>query len=430
MTKSLSKDDGEAPRVVPIAAARKQRRRPAHVELPEWLAGAIDDERGRIVPNLANAALALRMAPELKDVFRYDELQRVVIVDKALPVVEAAEPRTGGSLPRPLSDADVSQVQEWLQHMGLPKIGRDTTHQAVTLRAQERPFHPVRDYLNGLRWDAKLRLDSWLTRYMGATATPYTKTIGRLFLIATVARIYEPGCKMDYVSVFEGPQGAGKSRACAALAGDWFSDSLPDVTRDQAAAQHLRGKWIIEISELSALGRAEAEALKSFISRPTERYRPPYGREEVVEPRCCVFIGSTNRSTYLGDDTGGRRFWPIKVGAIDVAALGADRDQLFAEAVAAYRAGAPWWPDADFERDYIRAEQEERFETDAWESEIATFVAGRARVQVSEVARDALGIIAAKVGTAEQRRISRVLARLGWVAIRDWAGRAYVPPKP
>jgi predicted P-loop ATPase len=200
------------------------------------------------------------------------------------------------------------------------------------------------------------------------------------------------------------------------------------VTHDKDVVQHLRGKWIIEISELSALSRAEAEALKSFISRPVERYRPPYGRVEVVEPRQCVFIGTTNRSTYLGDDTSGRRFWPVKVGRVDVDALAADRDQLFAEAVADYRAGERWWPNERFERDHIRKEQEARFETDAWEPAIERFLACRSRAQVSEIACEALGIVAAKIGTAEQRRISRILTRLGWASGRDWRGRFYFSP--
>jgi predicted P-loop ATPase len=244
-----------------------------------------------------NAALALRSAPELKSAFRFDELQRLVIVDKPLPLADGAEPRNIGPPPRPLVDADVSQIQEWLQSQGLPKIGREITGQAIALRAQERSFHPVRDYLDSLKWDGGNRLGSWLTRYMGTNQSPYSKAIGRMFVIAAVARVYEPGCKGDCVVVFEGSQGAGKSRACAALGEKWFSDSLPDVTREKDAAQHLRGKWIIEISELSALGRAEAEALKSFISRRTERYRPPYGREEVIEPRQCIFVGTTNRAT-------------------------------------------------------------------------------------------------------------------------------------
>jgi predicted P-loop ATPase len=430
LTTSSPSDVDAAARVVSIAAAKKPKRRSAHAEEPEWLRGAISDERGRLLPNLANVALALRRAPELADAFSFDELERRVIVNADLPLAKGAEARAGPAPPRPLSDADVSQVQEFLQHAGLPKASRETTHQAIALRAQERGFHPVRAYLDGLVWDRRPRLDGWLARYIGAEKTLYASTIGRLFMVAAVARIYSPGAKADYVVVFEGPQGAGKSRACEALGAPWFSDALPDVTRDKDAAQHLRGKWIIELSELSALSRSEAEALKSFISRPVERYRPPYGREEVSEPRQCIFIGTTNRSSYLRDDTGGRRFWPVKVGRIDVESLQADRDQLFAEAVVAYRAGAPWWPDADFERDHIRAEQEERFETDAWEAEIETFVRGRTRVQVSEVAREALNIVAAKIGTAETRRIASVLSRLGWQSVKVWMGRGYVCPKP
>jgi predicted P-loop ATPase len=412
-------------RVVSIARARKPRRR-----MPPWLDMALKDERGRILPILRNGALALRAAPELTDAFAHDDLQRLVMVTGDLPLAEGAERHSAAASPRPLAEADVSQVQEWLQSMGLPKIGREIVRQAIALRAQERAFHPVHDYLAGLKWDGELRLSAWLRKYLGAEMTPYIQKIGRMFLIAAVARVYEPGSKADYVVVLEGQQGAGKSRACEALGGQWFSDSLPDVTRDKDASQHLRGKWIIEISELSALGRAEAEALKSFISRPVERYRPSYGREEVIEPRQCIFVGTTNRSTYLTDDTGGRRFWPVRIGRIDIDSLTVDRDQLFAEAVVAYRNGEQWWPDDAFERDHIRKEQEDRFEADAWEPAIERFLAGLNRVQVSEIANKALGIVAAKIGTAEQRRISRILSRLGWTAIRDWKGRAYVRAEP
>jgi predicted P-loop ATPase len=249
-----------------------------------------------------------------------------------------------------------------------------------------------------------------------------------MFLIAMVARIFDPGCKVDYMLILEGEQGAGKSRACRVLGGDWFSDSLPDL-HDKDAAQHVRGKWLIELAELAAIGRAEAEALKAFISRPVERYRPAYGRKEVIEPRQSVFVGTTNRSVYLRDETGARRFWPVKVGAIDIQALAHDRDQLFAEAVVAYRSDEKWWPDTDFESGRIKPEQEARYEADPWEEAIASYIAGRSRVQVTDIAREALHIESiSKIGTSEQRRIASVLTSRGWAPNKDWRGRFYSPP--
>ena len=323
--------DGSGNRVAAPGGVRKQS--------TAWLAKCITSETGKPLSILANALIAMEAV--MPETFAYNEMLRAPMLMKPLRAESAFKPR-------PLHDVDVGLVQEKLQHLGLKRISKDTAHQAVDMRAHARPFHPVRDYLNGLAWDGKPRLSKFLPIHFGTEANVYTEKIGTMFLISMVARILEPGSKVDHLLVLEGPQGTLKSTACSVLGGPWFSDNLPDVTSGKEVAQHLNGKWLIEVAEMHAMGRAEAAQLKAFITRTAERYRPSYGRKEVIEPRQCVFIGTTNKDAYLRDETGGRRFWPVEVGTIDIEALIRDRDQLFAEAVAMYRRKALWWPDKDF----------------------------------------------------------------------------------
>lgn len=377
--------------------------------------------RGEPLPILANALIALEAT--MPATFGYDEMMRA-------PILMAPLKLEAGFLPRTVGDVDVGLVQEKLQHLGLRRITKDTVHQAVDIRANKCRFHPVRNYLNSLRWDGKARMAKFACIYLGSEPIPYADRIGSMFLISMVARIFDPGCKVDHMLVLEGPQGALKSTACSILGGNWFSDNLPDITAGKDVAQHLNGKWLIEVSEMHAMNRAESAQLKAFITRPIERYRPSYGRKEVIEPRQCVFIGTTNRDCYLRDETGGRRFWPIKVGRIDVDALTRDRDQIFAEAVEAYRQKAVWWPDKDFEHEHIVPEQAARYEGDAWEEDIAAYLAAKTRVTIGEVAHNALFIEKPRIGTADQRRIAAALERIGWRRERpdgktDWQGKRW-----
>ena len=302
-----------------MSAAKAKTKTPPKATEPEaedqpkqgtWRDDLLRDGSNRPYPNLANVAIALRRAPELKGLLAYDEMQREVVVTRRLP-----GSRTRAKYPRQQDDTDATAIQEWLQQNALRRISKEPVQQAMELIARENAFHPVRTYLTGLRRDeSKNLIDNWLTTYLGAPDTEYTRAIGKYFLIAMVARIMRPGCKADYMLVLEDPrQGTGKSGVAATLGGDWFSDGLPNLRRGDEVriSQHMRGKWIIEIADLSATDNAEDSTLKAFLTRTEERFTPKYGRNEVKEPREFIFIGSTNETTWLRDATGGRRFWPV-----------------------------------------------------------------------------------------------------------------------
>jgi|HubBroStandDraft_5_1064220.scaffolds.fasta_scaffold31414_1 predicted P-loop ATPase len=396
--------------------------------LPAWSAALRRDGRGKVYPDLANVLIALRSEPQLRDALAFDEMLQESMLQKIPPIAPGSTP--GEDPPKKVTDDDVGRLQEWLQHVGLPKIGRETVGQAVEIRARDRRFHPIRERLQTIEWDEEPRAATWLKVYMGASGPEeYLTAIGRMFLIAMVARIMDPGCKCDYMLVLEGDQGARKSQACRVLAGDaYFSDDLGDIG-NKDAKQHLRGKWLVEESELANFSRATTETLKSFLSRTHEKYRPPYAKAQVDEPRQCVLVGTTNKSDWNKDDTGARRFWPVKiVGLIDIKALERDRDQLLAEAVHAYRMGEQWWPDPDFEALVIKPEQEARRAVDAWEPAISQWLQGHVgeKVSVLEVAQGALFMDRAKCGTADQGRIKGCMSLAGWKKDPQRTNRGYL----
>lgn len=251
-----------------------------------------------------------------------------------------------------LSDAVTRKIRElsWMHFSYDP--GTEATYQAVLRECEEHRFHPVLDYLTGLRWDGKPRLDTWLTRYLGVKDTPLVRAQGEIVLTAAVARIMEPGCKFDHVLVLEGPEGKGKSSVVQVLANgrrgsnENFSDS-PILAVDERKQQELtRGVWFYEMAELAGMRKADQFAIKNFITKQEDRARPAYGRFEEVQPRSCIFIGTFNTTPggelieYLnvGDQ---RRWWPVLIGNIEIEALERDRDQLFAEAMASYDLGMP-----------------------------------------------------------------------------------------
>lgn len=233
-----------------------------------------------------------------------------------------------------LTDNIVMVIRSLIRHRYGFDPNKQNTSDACQFLCLKNQFDPVLDYLDELQWDGTPRLNTWLTRYLGAADTEFNRAVSRLSLIAAVRRARHPGTKFDQIVVLEGPEeGKGKSSAVRILAGpENFSDQKILGVDDRMQQELLEGVWLYEISELSGMNKAEVEHVKAFASRDEDRARPAYGRFRVNIKRRTIFFASTNRTDYLISDTGNRRFWPVATGHIDLVGLQCDRDQLWAEA--------------------------------------------------------------------------------------------------
>ena len=403
-----------------------------------WRHQLITNDKGAPRDIVANAALILRSDPRFLGRLRFDELYQAPFV--------ADMPWRKGTEWRSWSDVDDTELAYWCQLHGVI-LKPATCAAAVEMVASHHRHHAVRAYLEGLTWDGSPRLDGWLETYLGAgidvpvldaglseddlnreEPTPsekyaaYLRSIGPKWMIAAVARIYRPGCKADYVLVLEGEQGLGKSTCLRILAGDdWFADEMSDLG-SKDSAQDLRGKWIIELAEVAALRRAVLERMKAFISRNVDHYRPSYGRRSMDFPRQCVFAGTTNADAYLADETGNRRFWPVKVTGLCLGELVRDRDQLWAEAVARFNAGESWWLDREVEA-FAAEEQEQRRQGDPWEEPIIDWLGRQSKAEhtVADILRGALRREVGDWIQTDLNRVARCLRALGYerVQVRD-----------
>lgn len=305
----------------------------------------------------------------------------------------------------------------------------------VRAAAEGNRFNPVKEWLDGLVHDGKPRLKSWLADYAGVAQTHYAELVGMYFMIGMVARIYRPGCKVDHMPIFEGTQGKGKSTIVSALGGEWYADT-PFVMGDKDSFLALRGKLLYEIGELDSFNRAEVTRAKVFISSSTDSYRAPYDRQVKDWPRQCVFFGTTNQTEYFKDSTGNRRYWPLlSAGEINVVGLRLARSQLFAEAVALFKAGERWFPTREQQDKYFTPEQEAREIGDPWLTSIGLWLDSHTFTQVSslQVLTDALKVEVSKIDGARQMttRVGICMRKLGWGKKRLTGGtRDYVYTRP
>jgi len=386
-----------------------------------WETKLVCNEEGKTKPGITqNWGLFLEHHPETEGVFAWDAFKLRTMLMMPPPWVD----KNSHFEPRPVQDRDYSEAVMWLEQRQMTPKATNIIAVIQTI-AEHNTFDRLTEYLDGIAWDGQPRVKNFLPYYFGCDPSVYSDEIGKNWLVSSVARGLRPGCKVDTMPILEGPQGLNKSTAVKALYGaEFFSDNLSDIgTKD--AMMEMQGVWGLEVAEMHRFSAAETNAVKKFLSRDVDRFRPPYGRSVIDAPRRVVMTGTINPegNPYLRDPTGARRFWPVTCGRIDIDALAHDRDQLWAEAVTIFKSGAKWWVNRD-EADVVaavEAEQEKRTDVDVWVDMITPFVTGRRQVAQVDIFKE-LGILPREAGWVHSQRLGRIMKKLGWVAGRDRSG--------
>lgn len=423
-----------------------------------------------IQPNRKLVITALRKASLLQDCLGFNDLTNAPSTMMAWPWRSDAGP---------LKDTDDLMLGDYLSNeYKLKAIGRAALSEAIDTVAEGRRFHPVRDYLKSVEWDGTPRLEKWLIHVLGvplvlpeidsnssldqlavhekavkvhARRLKYLGLVGKYMLGGLVNRVMNPGCKFDYSPVLEGLPGVGKSTFVKELVGEeYFSDTHFDVGNGKDGMEQLEGLWGYELSELTALKRADSEQIKQFFSSTVDRFRGAYGKYVQPHPRQVVIFCTTNKRQYLYDLTGNRRFWPIWIDQpIKIEWLRKYRDQLFAEAYAQYKAGQSYFPTREEEEAYFIPEQKLRLVETAVQSRLYELLTREGSgkdepnadrilsqhtkfVTLSQLVQ-ALGADAAKSTSLLEGQVRGWLDSHGWTAKRETGGerrRGYVPPKP
>ena len=354
-------------------------------------------------------------------VFAFDELQNRCMVFAKPPF------QTGNPLhfkPRPLADTDYTRVRMWIER-NWGSVNKEVVMDAVDAASEEQIISPVRHYLEDLPL-SEYNIEHFFEDYFGVIPEDdlhkdFIQGASKLFLKQAVARAVQPGCKADIVVVLEGKQGIGKSTGLRALFGaNWFKDSLPPMA-SKDAADYVVGAWCIELAEMAFQSKSAIEHQKAFISRQDEKYRPAYKRTEIVYPRRCVFVATTNRDDWAIDETGNRRFLPIKTTNIDVAGLKRDRDAIWAAAYASYLKDPMWWMTEEMAA-YSAEQSNSRHEADIWVELInqkmpdlkETSIRDAFEFCFAQAHPDTASLDPYKIDQKDQRRMSKCLQMAGW----------------
>lgn len=386
------------PNVVQLAEKKVRqppRRNHSESALDLWNKYGLFIDRGTPIDNIDNALRAMSGA---QMPFWFDEfLQRAI--------TEWNTER------REWRDSDYVELTLWFQQtLEMRKMSLRTVTAAVDAYFRRNTRNCAQEWLRGLTWDGTARLDMLAVDGFGTPADAYHAAVLRCFVMSLCARILTPGCQVDSMPVFEGPEGIRKSSALRILGGHWFAECHEQITTKDFL-QIMPGKALLEISELYSFKRAEIERIKGIITNRVDRYRASYGRTAGDYPRMCVFAGTTNRDDWNSSDTGARRFWPVVCGIIDLDWIRMHREQLFAEAVARLDQGEPYW---NVPTDDAKAAVDARRAADPWEHAIRYYAQQRPSVSVDEILQQCLSFDLNKVDQGAAGRVRSCLRLIGW----------------
>ncbi len=328
---------------------------------------------------------------------------------------------------RKLDENDFVDIRMMIEHAGFTPTDKDV-RPAVLRVCSDNRYNPVAGYLAALKWDSKNRLDLWMTKLLGAPDTPFIQAVSSKSLIASVARIMQPGCQVDTMVVLEGAQGVRKSSAIQILFGkDYAYEIVAGFDNHKQLAMTMMGAWAVELAEFVAVARAHTGAVKGLISMRQDRIVLPYGRALSSLPRRCTFWGTINpgASGYLTDDTGNRRYWPVPVTKVDIDGLSEHRDQIWAEAVARYKDGESWWLNHD-EQQQAETVTSSRREDDPWQAVLREKLHELFEITPTE-AMHKLGIRPENMDRRAAMRVAEALKGIGFICKtpKDNNGKTY-----
>lgn len=399
-------------------------------ESADWRLRLVRTKEGAVKATSHNVMLILEHDEALAGLFWLDEFGNRVVLDRA-------PPWAGGTRDE-FTEVDALELSAWL---GAPErytvaLGIDLVMQCVEAIARRSKRHTVREYLQAVKWDGVPRVERMFVDIFGAEDNNYSLGAAKCFMVSAVSRVLwsdpkqpSKGSKVDFMIVLEGGQGAGKTTAVLELFGaEWYAEATESPAHKDFY-QTLRGRWCIEIGEMDSFTKADVSKVKQAITTRFDVYRPSYGRTARSFRRECVFVGTVNKDDYLRDETGARRFLPVKVGRINIRELVRLRDQLWAEAVQLFTEGFAWWllPEG------AEREQDARFSEDVWTERTMRWITGKAASRqyehlglddrgkdgapleftVSDVLTYALHVDPARQGRPEATRVGSILQRLG-----------------